>query len=401
MPHPCLLEVSSRSEGPIKGSAYLYGKSRVIAIYGIEHSVGLTIRRFDGYEPLDRLTNAPLTVFKEVDASSPVLYQHLTSCDLLEKVTLRYYTTDAMGNDINFYSVVMDNVIITRITPETKTAFLPSNEPYRHMESVSFSYKSIRWVDEINSRETSDTTFLLHDYGDEKKLLSLGSLLAPAAPLSCYPIARSRSETSSNNPPIKTGIFDTKSGESIQIQSKNPASSQLNANNQYDTINKNSDAQENKILLIELQDHAKARAAELKETLSTRQRGPVLTVLKDKKTGEIFEGMNTDNVAQNLHPVLAKRLEIFNQNFPTPDVWPHPSKPGTHSEINALNKALNAREATGVQVSERDMSDFVLYNETLWKTRNGSVPCCANCTQLLDNVESLSGKLDKYHAIRS
>lgn len=76
-----------------------------------------------------------------------------------------------------------------------------------------------------------------------------------------------------------------------------------------------------------------------------------------------------------------------------PSPSPHPSKPGTHSEIVAIDQALKAREAAGMKVSEEDLKDFVLYNETLYKNRTGSVPCCANCTAMTDGVDSLSGKL--------
>jgi hypothetical protein len=105
------------------------------------------------------------------------------------------------------------------------------------MESVSFSYKSIRWVDEVNSRETSYTTYFLHDYGDEKKLLSLGSLSSPVAPLPFHTSNRGMNGSSAIGPPIKTGVFDTKTGQPIQIENKSQVSSQLNAYEHGDTKN--------------------------------------------------------------------------------------------------------------------------------------------------------------------
>jgi tRNA(Arg) A34 adenosine deaminase TadA len=150
-------------------------------------------------------------------------------------------------------------------------------------------------------------------------------------------------------------------------------------------------------LFPELEGHAKKRAAELKATMSNRKRGPVLTVLKDKKTGKLFEGLNDKQVPSELHPILKKRLDKFHEKYPSKKDWPHPSDPGTHSEIYAIDKALKAREAAGMKVTEKSLKDFTLYNETLWKKKTGSVPCCANCTRLIDGVESLSGKLRTFH----
>ncbi|MBL8179756.1 MAG: hypothetical protein JNK48_34070 [Bryobacterales bacterium] len=140
----------------------------------------------------------------------------------------------------------------------------------------------------------------------------------------------------------------------------------------------------------ELEEIAAKRAAELKRTMSNKARGPVLTVLKDKKTGQVFEGINKDFVPDDLHPILKERLA----NMPQPP--PHPSLPGSHSEIMAMDQALKAREAAGMKVSDEDLKDFVLYNETLYRNRTGSVPCCANCSSLTDGVDSLSGKLTNW-----
>jgi hypothetical protein len=163
------------------------------------------------------------------------------------------------------------------------------------------------------------------------------------------------------------------------------------------TTNKTPKVKRNHPHFKELNGHAKKRAAALKATMSNRKRGPVLTVLKDRKTGQIFEGLNDKKAPSNLHPILKKRLDKFYKEYPSQKDWPHPSDPGTHSEIYALDKALKAREAAGMKVTEKSLKDFTLYNETLYKKKTGSVPCCANCTRLLDGVESLSGKLRTFN----
>lgn len=152
-------------------------------------------------------------------------------------------------------------------------------------------------------------------------------------------------------------------------------------------------AAQREALRKELEEAAKKRAADLKLKMSNKQRGPVLSLVRDTKTGRTFEGLNHPGVPEKLHPVLEKRLEEFRARYPD-GKYPHAiSDPGTHSEIYALNDALWTRDPTGKMLTEKDLSDFAVYNETLWSNRTGSVPCCPNCTGLLEGVDSLSGKL--------
>lgn len=154
---------------------------------------------------------------------------------------------------------------------------------------------------------------------------------------------------------------------------------------------------EREALRKELQAIGKKRAAELRTKgnpayKSNKERGPVLTILKDKKTGKVFEGLNHPVPPSDLDPILAERLKRFKAKYPD-GKYPHPiSKPGQHSEIYALNEALKARRAAGMDVTEGDLQDFALYNEKLRGSTPGEPPCCPNCTGLLDGVDSLSGK---------
>ena len=134
-------------------------------------------------------------------------------------------------------------------------------------------------------------------------------------------------------------------------------------------------------------------------------RGPVLSVVKDRKTGEVFYGLNDVNkkTPSVFHPVLKERtnsikakyadetarLEAFNQKAK----GVHPSDPGSHSEVFALNDALLARESRGLKVTEADLSDFDVYNIALQDravfSKGGFAPRCGNCQTITDGVYML------------
>lgn len=115
----------------------------------------------------------------------------------------------------------------------------------------------------------------------------------------------------------------------------------------------------------------------------------MLSLIRDRVTGEVFDAQNLSNIPSNLHPLLAARLEKYvaaNAGKLNPK-W---SIPGSHSEIWALNQALQRREALGIGVQSLD--DFGLYNVSLWRNRLGTtVPRCGNCNFLTDGIRVLSG----------
>ena len=127
------------------------------------------------------------------------------------------------------------------------------------------------------------------------------------------------------------------------------------------------------------------RAVHTIETSSNRERGPVLTGVFDTRTGRTFFGTNQKDEPLDLHPLLAERLAGYLSE--TRGVTPERAgKPGTHSEIVALNRALHEREAMlGRPVEPQELSEFVLHNRSLRGSTKveGIPPPCPNCEAIL------------------
>lgn len=129
--------------------------------------------------------------------------------------------------------------------------------------------------------------------------------------------------------------------------------------------------------------------------LTKKEAGPVVAGVVDAQTGEFFPGLNDPNgqPPSDLHPLLQDRLDNIDPE------QGHGSSPGSHAEVNALNDALNAREAAGNPVTEDDLADFT--QQSLWRQGNSAnpngmhagqdAPRCGNCTQLTRGVNNLSG----------
>jgi hypothetical protein len=127
------------------------------------------------------------------------------------------------------------------------------------------------------------------------------------------------------------------------------------------------------------------RAVHMVEVLTNQERGPVLTGVLDTRMGRTFFGVNQAKPPPDLHPLLRKNLDDYLAI--TGGITPaRAGKPGTHSEIVALNRALHEREAAlGRPVEPLELSEFVLHNRSLMgKTKiEGIPPPCANCEAIL------------------
>lgn len=140
----------------------------------------------------------------------------------------------------------------------------------------------------------------------------------------------------------------------------------------------------------QLQQIAEDVAKHLERTLKDKiDRGYVLSVLRDRRTGEIFLRQNLkefpEGFMDSLHPITRQRL----QSYLGQGLRRHPSLPGSHSEFLALNDALLRREALGLGVQSLD--DFGVYNIILKGTKFGQpIPRCGNCRVLTIGIRVLS-----------
>jgi hypothetical protein len=153
----------------------------------------------------------------------------------------------------------------------------------------------------------------------------------------------------------------------------------------------------------------------IKDTMAIgkQKRGPVHTSVIDPETGNVYPGINggvppdarRSNILPNdLHPVLRDKIDQYNQGIkngtiPTPKTFDNGvsvnGKPGHHSEIWALNQALNARKAAGLPVDENTLKNMFLSNKRISGRKSGqSIIRCPDCRNITDGVHDVSDKIN-------
>jgi hypothetical protein len=119
--------------------------------------------------------------------------------------------------------------------------------------------------------------------------------------------------------------------------------------------------------------------------------GPVLSVVRDTETGEIFVGLNTgtpSNVADVLqHSINAQRDRIAGKQVVVVRTDPM-AREGGHSEVCALNGAIRAREARlRRKMTETELRVFELHNVWLKGDRAGAAAArCEHCARITRSV---------------
>jgi len=155
MPIPCSLTIIGESQGAIDGASEITDREGTILVQAVDHCVEI---------PTDsrgissgRRVHRPLVVTKEIDKSSPMLYQALCTGERLSEVTLDWFRIDETGTEELYYSVYLQNALISRVKPWMPNAMDVAKSGFRHMEDVSFIYEKIRWTWELDGIEYEDS----------------------------------------------------------------------------------------------------------------------------------------------------------------------------------------------------------------------------------------------------
>ena len=142
---PSFMWVEGAKQGQIEGSSDIEGREGAIIVYAFGHSVKVPTDLHSGQVTGARI-HGPFKILKSFDKSSPKLYQACATGEQLTKVTVKFYRTTAQGTEEHYFTIELEEAIIVNISPSMPTTFLEQNAQYRHMETVSFIYRKIKWT---------------------------------------------------------------------------------------------------------------------------------------------------------------------------------------------------------------------------------------------------------------
>jgi len=114
MPMPCYLVLEGQNQGKIEGSTKVKGHEGKILVQAVDHTIEIPKSPQTGL-PTGKRVHCPMTLTKEIDKSSPKLFQALTSGEQMKDVTLEYYRISPKGTEEKYYTVKLSNAILTNM----------------------------------------------------------------------------------------------------------------------------------------------------------------------------------------------------------------------------------------------------------------------------------------------
>ncbi|KAA5974827.1 MULTISPECIES: type VI secretion system tube protein TssD [unclassified Pantoea] len=144
MPIPAYMWLKDDGGADIKGSVDVQDRDGSIEIIGLSHGINLPVDSANGKITATR-QHSPMMIEKEVDSSTPYLYKAAATGQTLKSAEIKFYNINDAGQEVCYYSVLMENVRITGVNCSVPNVKLEGNNKMNHTESGSIQYEKITW----------------------------------------------------------------------------------------------------------------------------------------------------------------------------------------------------------------------------------------------------------------
>lgn len=144
MPIPPYMWLKDDVGADIKGAVDIKDREGSIEINGLGHGVNLPVDSANGKITGTR-QHSSMMIEKDVDSSTPYLYKAATTGQTLKSAEICFYRINDAGQEVCYYTVMMENVKITDVNCGVPNVKLAGNDKMNHTESVSLQYEKITW----------------------------------------------------------------------------------------------------------------------------------------------------------------------------------------------------------------------------------------------------------------
>ena len=139
------LKLKGQKLGVIKGGVTQKGREGSIMVIAAEHEI-ISPRDSASGLPTGKRSHRPFTITKEVDRSSPLLYQLLINNENITSWELDFWAVSAAGQEVQNYTVKLTNANISDIKFQMPNNKQPDLAKMAEFEEVSFVYQKIEWT---------------------------------------------------------------------------------------------------------------------------------------------------------------------------------------------------------------------------------------------------------------
>jgi type VI secretion system secreted protein Hcp len=139
------LKLKGQKQGEIKGSVTQSGREDSMMVIGFNHEI-VSPRDAASGLPTGTRQPKPITVSKEIDKASPLLMNVLVNNEQVTKWELRFWQPSPTGQEVQHYTIELENASIASIRSEMLNNKYPENMQHKEREHISFCYQKITWT---------------------------------------------------------------------------------------------------------------------------------------------------------------------------------------------------------------------------------------------------------------
>jgi len=153
MPTPCYISIEGATQGNITqgaftadsvGNIYVEGHEDQILVQEVDHTVTVPTDPQSG-QPAGQRVHKAFAFTCGLNKAVPLLYNSLTSGEMLPTVELHWYRTSIEGKQEHFFTTKFEDATIVDIVTVLPHAQNPENSDYTQLIKVSLAYRKITW----------------------------------------------------------------------------------------------------------------------------------------------------------------------------------------------------------------------------------------------------------------
>jgi type VI secretion system secreted protein Hcp len=146
----CYLRAKGQKSGQIKGSVTQKGREDSIMVIAASHEIVSPRDPASGL-PTGKRMHKPFVITKELDKSSPILWNILVTNENVSDWELKFYTPQlkaatGTGMEVQHYTVKLTNANIASISFRMANNKHPDLMKYAEYEEIAFTYQKIEWT---------------------------------------------------------------------------------------------------------------------------------------------------------------------------------------------------------------------------------------------------------------
>jgi type VI secretion system secreted protein Hcp len=147
MPLNAYLTIKGQKQGDIKGGVTQKGREGSILVHAFDNAI-LSPRDPASGLPTGKRTHEPVTIMKEADRSTPLLWNALVNNENLTQWRLDFWSTDPKQGAAEklIYSVSLVNASIASIHEYMDDDQVPAQAALPLQNEISFTYQKIEWT---------------------------------------------------------------------------------------------------------------------------------------------------------------------------------------------------------------------------------------------------------------